>query len=352
MPPRSPARSPRTLLATLIAGLIPLLLAVPAAARDVGGLYTARVPVADRSAAELARGTREALGEVLVKLTGNRDAPRGAAAAALAQASKLLLKYAYATTPGDQELELVAEFDEVALQAELRALAVSTWGKERPDTLAWLVVDEDGRREVASSDEPGLRGEALQRGAARRGIPVLLPIMDIEEAQHIGAAGDWDAIATTALALSARYGTPAALVGYLRPSAPGFWVADWRLQIGTETYSWREEGDLAELMVDDGVDALADTLAGRFANPAGTAGPQTFDVAIEDVRTAEDYARVMSYLGGLDAVSSLFVRRVSNAALRVEVAARGGSVALTQAIGFGRVLAPVAGRADAFRVLR
>lgn len=340
----------RRLCSAALAAL--LALAVPVQARDVSGLYSARVPVADRSPGELARATRAALGQVLVKLTGNRDAPRGTAAPLLKDASRLLLKYAYESAGPGPGLELVAEFDEPALQAELRTLAVSLWGKERPDTLAWLIVDEDGRRAVASSDEPGLRGEALAQRAARRGIPLLLPLMDIEETRAIAAAGDFDAIAGAALALSTRYGTPAALVGWLRPSAPGFWVVDWRLQLGSETYAWREEGDLAELMVDDGVDALADALARRFAGPAGEATDETLELAIVGVRSAEDYARVTSYLGDLDAVSRLFVRAVSNTALEIEVAARGGASALAQSISFGRVLAPVAGRADTYQVLR
>lgn len=323
-----------------------------AAARDVAGLYGARVAVADRSPGELARAAREALGVVLVKLTGDRAAPRGAAAPLLKDASDLLLKYAYAPAADGHGLELVAEFDERALATALAAQAVPLWGKERPDTLAWLVVDEDGRREVASSDEPGLRGEALRQRAARRGIPLLLPIMDIEEAQHLGYAGDWDAIATTALALSGRYGTPAALVGYLRPSAPGFWVADWRLQIGSETRSWREEGDLAELMLDDGIDALADTLAQRFANPSDLARAETLELAILGIDSAEDYARVLNYLEGLDTVSHLFVRGVGAAGLDVEIATRGGREALASSIAFGRVLVPVAGRMDAFQVVR
>jgi hypothetical protein len=323
-----------------------------AAARDVPDLYGARVAVGDRSPGGLARAAREALGVVLVKLTGDRGAPRGAAAPLLKDASKLLLKYAYAPAADGGGLELVAEFDEPALVAALAAQAVPMWGKERPDTLAWLVVDEAGRRDVASSDEPGLRGEALRLRASRRGIPLLLPIMDIEEAQHLGRAGDWDAIATTALALSARYATPAALVGYLRPSAPGFWVADWRLQLGSDTLNWREEGDLAELMLDDGIDALADALARRYANPDELARAETLEFAIVGIESAEDYARVVNYLDGLDTVAYLFVRGTGPAGLQVEVAARGGRQAFASSVAFGRVLVPVAGRADAFQIVR
>ena len=49
--------------------IILFVFAADAGARDVAGLYSARVEVADRSAAELRRGAQVAFDEVMVKLT-------------------------------------------------------------------------------------------------------------------------------------------------------------------------------------------------------------------------------------------------------------------------------------------
>lgn len=342
----------RVVLATL---LVSVLGVGTAAAADVDGLYRASVPVDDRSPGELARGTRAALSGVLVKLTGDRQAAaRSSAAEVLGEASSLLYKYGYADAPGvdGDELTLSAEFDPSALRGALERHGISTWGKERPETLIWLLVDEPGQRRIASNDEPGRWGEAVLERAESRGIPVLLPLVDIEAAQVVSGAAGWSDLAEGSLRLSARYGPPAVLVGYLREAVPGIWEADWRLRVGQEDYQWRHEGGMPDLLVDDGINALADALARRFADPAMLARADDLDLAIVGLATAHDYATVVNYLEELDTVAELFVRGVDAQRLAVVVRARGGRTAFDQSVAFGRVLAPVRGQVGVYALLR
>ena len=68
----------------------------PVAARVVEQLTLARVPVADRSDIEFARGTSKALELVLVKLTGDSRTPRSERGrAVLAKAKRLVQQFGY-----------------------------------------------------------------------------------------------------------------------------------------------------------------------------------------------------------------------------------------------------------------
>ena len=265
-------RRPR-IIPSLLLIVLGTLFGLSAAARDATDLFSARVVVQDRSAAQLARGAAAALAQVLVKLVGTRA---GAASPALqpvrAQASKLMLQYAYEPNADGTQLFLKAEFDEPALAAELSARGVATWGRQRPDSLLWLVADTGTERVLVSGEEPGRFGGALLARANARGLPVLLPLFDIEESQTLLAAPDWNAIAAGAGALSARYGTPAVLIVYLRQSAPGLWEAHWRVQVDAEDFSSGQEGDIPELVIEESVDALGDALARRYADPTQLAG--------------------------------------------------------------------------------
>ncbi len=343
----------RLLLASCaLALLLAVLVVAPVSARDVTGLYRGEAEVTDRSAAELNRGASVALGEVLVKLTGTRQAAAGGAGAAvIKRATKLMLQYAYQARPDDNALLLTVEFDERALATELAALNVALWGKERPDSLVWLIIDRAEGRELVSGDEPGLIGEAVLERANRRGIPLLLPLMDIAESQHLSFAGDWEGLRSTALALSSRYTTPASLVGYLRQAPTGFWDAQWGLQIGEEVRTWSGAGDIVELMLEEAVDELADALAARYADQTMLATAEVVGLNIYGVRTASDYARVANYLAGLDTVNNLFVSGVNNQRVEVRFSARGGRAALAQSIAFGQVLTPHGGEADAYQLL-
>jgi len=318
----------------------------------VAGLYSGHAEVIDRSQVELARGARAALAAVLVALTGDRKVPGTAAAAAvMKRAQKLMLGYSYESNPPSSALTLVAEFDERELVAELNAVNIGVWGKERPDIMLWLVIDSVDNRALVSGDEPGRVGDLMLTYAARRGIPALLPLMDIDESQHLVNAGDWPTLTSTARALSTRYATPATLVGHLQQGAFGFWEANWHLQVNEHTQSWSQEGDIVELMLEEASDVAADAIARRFADPHMLAHAEVLQVSILGVATAADYARVATYLNGLDTVSGLFVSHIDEQRVGVRFTARGGRAGLVQSISFGRVLVPVDDQGDVFRLI-
>jgi uncharacterized protein len=342
----------RLVVALTAALLLAAAVSIPSEARDVLNLHRMVVPVSDRSDGALSRGASQALGHVLVKLTGNRRVGAAPGVAGLLKKAKgLLLQYGYEQEAVNGRLMLAAEFDEVALAKELDALGLSVWAKERPDTIAWVVIDDGATREMLGGDEPGRLGQIMLTRGEVRGIPLLLPIMDVEESQHLIHAGDWEALAGTALALSAPYGTPSKLIGYLRQSVPGFWDVRWKIRVGDESFEWQAEGDIPELLIEDGVDSLGDALARRFANPMMHAPADRFGLTVFGVQSVEDYARVLRYLESLDAVTGLFVRKVDNSRILFELNVKGGRPALTEGISFGQVLTPLPGQNGAYKLL-
>lgn len=341
----------RTSFHFLIVAALLACCALPVAARDVDGLYAARVAVADRSPTELSRATRAALAEVLTKLTGDRrQAHTGAAANLLGQASRLVLQYGYESAPAGGLL-LAAEFDERAVRAALAERGVPVWGKERPETLAWIVLDSAVGPDIAAGDRPSRGGQAALAAAARRGIPLLLPLVDIEETSRLGAATAGEVVLDTALELATPYATPAAFVAYLREAAPGQWQGDFRTRVEDAATTWVDTAASPEELVEQAVDRLADELAARYADPGQLARAETLALTIAGVASAADYARVMRYLGALDTVSGLFVTALEDDRMDVRVQARGGRAGFAQSVAFGRVLAPISGQVDRYRVL-
>ncbi len=323
----------------------------PLAARDVSGLYSASVTVKDRSPAERSRASAAALGEVLVKLTGNRRTPNDASARPLlGRASTLLLQYAYGHAP-DGGLTFNAQFDERVLERELEERGIGLWGKQRPDTVVFLVMDNAEGRSLVGGEAPGKLGDTLKRKAEARALPVLLPLMDIEESAALNQAKDWHGLSDGAVGLAGRYGTAAVLVGQLHEASAQVWEVRWRLDIDGETLEWTQEGASADAIVEEGVDALGDALARRYAEPSMLAGAERVSLAVTGVRSAADYARLARYLDTLDSIQALFLRTVDNQRVVYEITARGARAALAQAIAFGHVLAPVPAHSDTYELL-
>ena len=116
----------RTLLTVVIvllgAAALPTHAQAPAAGENP---YEGRVGVADQSAASRDQALREALGQVVARVSGP-SAP-ASAAGIIARAPQLVSRYGFQRGADDQ-LELVAAFDRPALDQQLRSLGLPVWG--------------------------------------------------------------------------------------------------------------------------------------------------------------------------------------------------------------------------------
>jgi len=322
-------------------------------ARDMKELHRILVPVEDTSKAQRARGASIALSQVLIRLTGDRRVIKmGGVEPLLGKAGDFLIRYRYEQNGGRDQLLLDAEFDEQALGRELKKFNIPVWAKERPDTLAWVVIEDvTGRYLVGLNSESDRVKDVMLAQADTRGIPLLFPTMDLKESGQLVSPKDWDSLANVVSVQSMRYNAPSVLIGYVRQTVPTFWDVRWEIRVGEESFSWRTEGDIVDLVVEDGVDALGDALARRYAVVALSSISDKFALTVLGVKNSGDYTRLLNYLGSLDAVTSLFVRSVDIQSVLIEVSIEGGRSSLAQGISFGSVLAPVEVPPDAYQLL-
>ncbi|MFP5307607.1 MAG: DUF2066 domain-containing protein [Gammaproteobacteria bacterium] len=104
--------------------------------------YEARVPVADQSAPERETAVREALRQVVTRVSGEDAIYQ--AASLIEEAPQLMQRYGYERDP-DGSLHLVAGFDNRAVDARLKALGLPVWGVYAADV-------EDVQMEVSGID--------------------------------------------------------------------------------------------------------------------------------------------------------------------------------------------------------
>lgn len=381
-----------------VAGVLALLLAAaPASARVVRDLYTVVEPVQGQDAAERLGAFRDALAQVFARVSG--DAQAGADAklqAALQDPARFVQEYRYeqapaqasamtpagaaiagsaagapapapsaapaaphsatvpsaagapaaATGPGaaptaPAPLGLWVRFDPDAVRTALRQAGLPVWGDARPTTLLWLAVEDGVRRSILAEDDQSPLEQALLAAASARGIPVILPLMDLEDERNISFGDLWGGFSTPIRAASARYGTHAILVGRIRHLTGGTWSARWTLYSGTRTARWRTSADAEAPLLAAGVDGLADRLAAQFALPAGETARGLVQIDVTGVHSLAGYARARAYLRGLSPVLHVQTVAVSADRARFRLEVQGDAAVLEQAIGLGRTLAPV-----------
>ncbi len=247
----------RCVLAMLVC--LPLMLPVPARAVEVSGLFTAEVPLAGPTRDQRDAAYRRALNEVIGRLVERGTADPSAWQPLLAEPRQLVIGY---RDNGDHKLWV--SFDGSSLVRALRGANVKVWGSDRPLTIVWLAVDRGaGERVILSGSERTARGalarradpadylrERLEKAAAKRGLPVVLPLMDARDQQAIEFADVWGDFAATIERASERYRAGSLLVGRVSKARPDAIRWTWRFAGGVETFNGSVESAVRRVAAD------------------------------------------------------------------------------------------------------
>lgn len=321
-----------------------LLLFVSAAAQaiEVPDLYVADVYVTSETEQQRLSGARAGLLQVLVRVSGSQavvDSPQ--VRSALRSPTRYYYQYSYRATDrtfqvGDEILPgriLRLSFEPNAVAGLLRDAGFPVWGSNRPSVLLWLAVrDASGRELLAEADNSPLK-IALDEQARARGLPLMYPLLDLEDSARISEAEVWGAFLERIAAASERYNPDSILSGRIQQDPAGQWRASWAIRVDGQ---WlRTEGAAASIqeLLAEVIDQLADRLAERYA--VGSAKGEIL-LRIEDVRTAADYASVMSYLSGLSPVLDTSVTRVEGSDLELVLSTEGQREQLVELIELDR----------------
>ncbi|GMQ83975.1 MAG: DUF2066 domain-containing protein [Gammaproteobacteria bacterium] len=348
-------------LACLLLGLILVSTSVHAA--RLAGLFQAEVDADGRDSVSRDAALALALRDVLVRVTGSTSsANEPAAQALLKQPGRFVEQYRFLDAPARSpdpvpQVRLWVQFDGVALAREVRRAGLPYWGRERPDVLVWLAVDDRGQRylvaENTRSAAAGERGQgylaaennssaaaaALYRAASRRGLPLTLPLMDLQDQRAVQFTDVWGGFVGSLEAASQRYRPQIILLGKLERSRGGSgWRADWTLLGNGDTQSWTRYANGLGAGIDQGMAEAAEWLAVQYA--AVTADASVRTLVVEGVQSLEDYARVLKYLASLAPVEAVQVARVSGQDVEFNLQLSAAEHNLLQVITLGKLLRP------------
>ena len=324
----------------------------PAAARAEIALYEAEVGWSGGDAADRVGAFRQALRQVLVKITGLRRLAESAEFEPLVEnAQGLVQQYQLRTvTVGSGEAavhepRLWARFDEAAVDRLVREAELPAWSRTRPSVLVWVGVEREGTPQMAGSEGTEDIVEILRRGAAWRGVPLMLPLLDLEDQTRVGPPELQAGAEEQVRAASERYQPGGILIGWIEHGV--VWEARWSLLLPGSAQRWRTEGDVLDLVVDEGVQEAIDALSARYAGAAfEETARSAIVVSVSGVHDFAGYARTMRYLESLDEVEFIDVLAVVPGRLRLGLKLRTGAAGLRGLLALGATLAEDAGEVD------
>jgi hypothetical protein len=242
-------------------------------AETVKGLYQVREPVSGQAPEERDQATQRALDTLVLRLTGDPKAAQSPGLAAIRKDPQQIISQ-FGFDAGPPEV-LKVDFDPASTEQALRRAGLAMWGANRPSILSWWL---NGSTEGSSLVGDGQASAApLRRAAQHRGLPLRLPLADLNE-QIVATAPNLESSDPTPLrGASERYNADALLAVHAREEG-GQWQAQWRLWLGDQKEAGSVQGADQAALADAVMLAVNERLAPRFVAKPGASSQQLLEV--------------------------------------------------------------------------
>lgn len=325
-------------------GVVVFFLLVPAAiAVRVNSIYSAEMPVATQTIQEKNRVLPLELGQVLIKVSGNShilDNPK--IKMALPQAESLLQDFSYvASSQKEASYLLKIHFDPEGVNHLLRDAGVPLWGAERPLILGWVEYEiPDHVAEIIGADSSNPLRLSLKQEAERRGLPFILPMMDITDLNQITVNDIVTMHFDPLLNAAKRYASDAILVIRLFSLTTGF-SSQATLVVGNDKWGWHIIGKNSQDVIAALMDNVADTLAKRFSVVMTDTVQHKIILKINSVKQQDDLKQMMQYLQHLTMVTDVQLVQITGDTVLLNVNLRTNSQSFKQMLEADHHMTPI-----------
>ena len=320
---------------------------LPAAGHGASSMFDARVVVDSQSTGEREDATREGLRGILVRLTG-LEVPEQhpELSSLLGDPGRFVQRYGYDDT--DDGLELMVRFDGPAIQSRLVEAEVPIWSVDaRPRTIAWVAVDRGGDRRILGGDESRDLQDALRRASRAAGLPLLFPLMDLEDQRAVSSSDIWGGFRGPIVDASERYDAEAVLVGRISRRGDD-WRMRWSMFWEGDSHEWTVEAPEIRAGLANAVSQGVTQLASLHARVPDPDAVGSFTLRVQDINDLRGYGDVARYLGGLRDVEAVEPVRVGEREVDFHLRIQGLTDRTLERLRSGRMLSEVedAGEGD------
>lgn len=319
------------------------LAAGAARATTVTDLYAAATPVPNQSAAAREQAFGRDLVAVLVKVSGNPDAGEVAALQSVIEgADKLVVEYRYQTLPAGQGggLALRVRFDPKAVDDALAQAGQGIWGRDRPTVVAWVLAPAG----IVSDDPASPVAAAMRQTASERGLPLVLPLMDLTDQQQVSSFDVRTTFLPALQSAAKRYGAQAMLVGTIDYAGDGA-AGNWTLVFGQTTAPFAGTAGSPAAAAVQGVARAATLLAQRLAYQPGSGAEGVVMLVVDGVDSLTAEVQVQRTATGVQGVSGVTLVGVSAGVARYRVHYAGVPADLARALALSGSLTQTSGPA-------
>lgn len=312
----------------------------------VEDLFTVELPIADQTTSLRLEVFSQAFKQVVVKASGSDDALKSAAfKRPIENSSRYVKQFQYITRnlPDDEDFDggrifLRIDFDQQLIERLLRENNFPVWGRERPSSLLVISYDVNENIRLVSDDNTPDLIELLDQAATQHAVPVLFPLMDLEDIAMVNigdvVSREFDIIDNLAL----RYSPDALVVGQIIGRSGQGWKGDWEVRFAEQIFKWEFRASQKNAVIEQFIKHLARILALEYALEDHRRSNLSLLISVSAMDGIENLIKVQDYLKSLNVVDSVRIAIINENVVTYRLRLRNDAADLQRLIEFGEVL--------------
>ena len=302
------------------------LVCVNTQAQENMAYYQAVVPVLSQSAKDRQYAAQKGMQEVLIRMSGSESVlANEQIKRAVDKAQSYIEQFQYRLVDdealrekGYNEALMMMFSPELIERVLLREARVSYWPPNRPDVLVWLVEDDASYgKQMLNRDMQSPITLALDKAAKERGLPLVYPLLDLDDQTAINANLLWRMDEESILAASQRYKAPVILVGRFSTTSRGEIWSTWQYFHAGNNQHWDVRSTELDQLVREALSPITSYLASLTS--VLSSAEDALIVKLTEVNGFKQYRQALDYFQGLAMVANVRVLEASPGELLVEL---------------------------------
>lgn len=285
-------------------------------------LYIVKLPLApDMNRQQLIEKAWQIL---LVRVSGHQDVLKQVAMPAFDVSQMLERTQDLGVSHGQHHYAMY--FSQKQVNAYLKSKHQSIWSANRPVVLAWL-IDTTNNRVLGAADD---RLKLFKQYSVERGLPLILPMMDLSEQAEIDVKQMLALDMTSIRRYSQHYQPDLILLGRL-VSAGSKWRVDWCLiDMNHHAQDWHVGVNSWQAQLRGVIDHISEQAALNAAVPTPSISDEHVRLTITGVHQLKDYAAILRMIDNLPMVGSSEAIQLGGDRLTLDVKVLGNQQALVK----------------------
>ncbi len=300
---------------------------------EIKDLYQYSTLVDDKTWKARQFASKDALLKVLIKVSGQEiTSSNPLYKKAARNISDYMLKYEYKETAEAQQL-IIVKFEPQKVNQLLESSELPIWGNRRPQVVIWLAFEDSWRRELVTQDSNPQIERLLKDRANRRGVPIVIPLLDLQDRANINVSDVWANFSEPVNKASIRYSAERVVTARLyQNKETQLWQLDWRFTDHSDIEVNQLNGDKQQI-VGQMIDAIAENLSQEYSVAALRFKEQgQFDMTLLGINDFLMLEAAKRRLLSLSVVNDLTLKKISSSKIELKLNLLGNGLDLENAL--------------------